>query len=276
MQKTYRRSRHRLGPACYPLYNPCTTRAIGAGRSRGSLNRCGSWSRIAQLVEQLTVNQRVVGSSPTSGANSTRGSSTSWVPSLISGTRTNRLTASQSDMIARPYAAGETVDRVVGFIGDAIEIVVVETHRTQHRAEDLFAKHRHIGLDDRDAVGAALVEIADAIEDLLVREQTRTRGAYLTRVVEDRTGRTRNLGAIGGRDAAPGTAERAPRCGHGEIDISRGTRLRADPRLSSSCALFSSGSYQMSTVGLFRSHVLSLLQRRSETSARFSPRSDPT
>src|SRR5579872_2588626 len=59
-----------------------------SGRTRG-----GCRSRIAQLVEQLTVNQRVVGSSPTPGANSkTRNPRKSRV-SLFSSLRFHMLDA---------------------------------------------------------------------------------------------------------------------------------------------------------------------------------------
>src|SRR6202012_4337272 len=46
--------------------------------------------------------------------------------------------------IASPDTRGEAVIGVVRFLCDPIQIVVIERYRTDHRAEDLVAHHRHL------------------------------------------------------------------------------------------------------------------------------------
>ena len=45
--------------------------------------------------------------------------------------------------IARPHASRQPVHGPVGFLGDAIEIIVIKSHCTKNRAENLFADDRH-------------------------------------------------------------------------------------------------------------------------------------
>jgi hypothetical protein len=105
--------------------------------------------------------------------------------------------------VPRPHAGREAIDRVVGLLGDPVEIVVVERLRANHRAEDLLGDDLHVGLGvfehgrrdeiaeitdplaaDRD-LGARLAPILDVAGDageLLVRHQR----THLGRRVEAR------------------------------------------------------------------------------------------
>src|SRR6516165_98404 len=46
--------------------------------------------------------------------------------------------------VARPHTGGEAVDRVVGLLGDPVEIVVFKGPRAHHRSEDLLGDDLHV------------------------------------------------------------------------------------------------------------------------------------